>query len=141
MAQIPNGIPHLELSINQKMVENALNRFLTSVLVTNDIEFKVINLRFLAQSGGDPLNAVHVRFNLGIAGAALDDWAELKLYLDGPRREKIRVDYVDREKDSWFDIITELKWGLVLVDLLKPVILELPTDLDGRQVQYYLKAE
>ena len=141
MALVPNGLPHLELSINQKMVENALNRFLTSVQVTNDIEFNVVNLRFLARSGEDPLNAVHVRFNLGIAGAALDDWAELKLYLDGPRREKVRVDFVDRKKDCWFDVITELKWGLVLVDLLKPVILELPTDLDGRQVQYYLKAE
>ena len=140
MAYIQNGVPHLELSVNQKMVENALNRFMTSVQVTNDIDFSVMNLEFLPRESGDQLNTVHVKFNLGISGAALDDWAELKLYLDGDRGEKLRVDFVDRKRDCLFDLISELKAGLIYVDLMKPVILELPTDLEGRQVRYHLKA-
>jgi hypothetical protein len=140
LAYIPNGVPHLELSVNQKMVENALNRFLTSVQVTNDIDFSVMNLEFLPRGSGDSLNTVHVKFNLGISGVALDDWAELKLFLDGSRGEKLRVDYVDRKKNCFFDIINELKMGLIYVDLMKPVILELPTALEGKQVRYYLKA-
>jgi len=140
LAYTPNGVPHLELSVNQKMVENALNRFLTSVQVTNNINFSVMNLEFLPRGSGDSLNTVHVKFNLGISGVALDDWAELKLYLDGGRGEKLRVDYVDRKRDCLFDVISELKAGFIYVDLLKPVILELPTDLEGRQVRYHLKA-
>ena len=106
MAYIPSGVPHLELSVNQRMVENALNRFMTSVQVTNDIDFSVMNLEFLPRESGDPLNTVHVKFNLGIGGVALDDWAELKLYLDGGRGEKLRVDFVDRKRDCLFDVIS-----------------------------------
>jgi len=135
-----NGVPHLELSVNQKMVENALNRFMTSVRVTHDIDFSVMNLEFLPRGSGDSLNTAHIKFNLGLGGVALDDWAELKLYLDGGRGEKLRVDYVDRKQDCLFDLIPELKAGLIYVDLLKPVILELPTDLEGRQVTYHMKA-
>jgi len=67
LSNIPNGVPHLEFSLNQKMVENAINRFLTSVHVTNDIDFSVMNLEFLPRSDGSAFNTVHIRFILGMA--------------------------------------------------------------------------
>ena len=55
--------------INQSLVENAVNRFLTSTIATHGVEFTIGGLEFLPHVDGDPFNVIHIRFDLCVIGS------------------------------------------------------------------------
>ena len=139
MSNVLNELPHLELMINQSLVENAVNRFLTSTIATHDIEFTIDGLEFLPRVDGDPFNVIHIRFDLCVIGSPFA-WVELKLFLDGSNHERVMVDVVGRSSDDSFSLLQEFLDLLNTIAADIPMILELPSEVLDREVTYYLKA-
>ena len=141
------GNAQLELQLDSKIIENAINRFFiceNSLCVNNIcVPWTIQNFTFPVLSENPNADSLYVRFDLGWGGAYTGDTILLRLFLDGDHKEQVRLEFVEAESTGLLDweMFRDFNLLLAYLQLVKPLIFSLPVEdiLFGNVHRYYIK--
>ncbi|AKB37445.1 hypothetical protein MSSAC_2855 [Methanosarcina siciliae C2J] len=155
---VETGRAQLELQLDPKVIENAINRFFIceKALCINNVcvEWTVQNLNFPEPSEDSGTDSLYLCFGIGLGGAHTGENILLRLFLDGEHNEEVKLEFIkagsmdelmkelmgesadepeeETEEESTGLLDWEMFWefNMVLAYLkhLKPVIYRLPVE-------------